>query len=277
MGNFTIDFTAIGKDVGGALWQYGPKILLALLVLILGFKMIKVLVNSMEKSLKKHHIEISLRKFLESLIAIALKILVLLTVASLLGVKLTAFVALLGAAGLAIALSLKESLANFVGGVLILVFKPFKVGDVIEAQGHYGEVEAIRVFNTILQTPDDKTIFIPNGDLANNPISNYTKTPLYRLGTKIGIGYSDDIQKAREILLSIATKHKDVKKDPAPQVVVKELGDSSVNLELRTWCESPIYLGLEFDILEQTKLAFDKEGVSIPFPQRDVHLYPVNK
>ena len=221
----------------------------------------------------KAKIEESLKRFLLSLIGITFKALLLISVASMLGIATTSFIAVLGAAGLAVGLSLQGSLSNFAGGVLIILFKPFKVGDFIDAQGHNGSVDSIQVFNTILKTPDNKTIIIPNGNLSNGSITNYTMEDRRRVDMTFGIGYNDDIKKAKEVLHSLINADKRILTDPEPMVVVSELGDSSVNFTVRVWANTSDYWGIFFDMQENVKLEFDKQKISIPFPQTDVHLY----
>ena len=197
----------------------------------------------------------------------------LISVVSMLGVATTSFIAVLGAAGLAIGLALQGSLANFAGGVLIALFKPFVAGDVIDAQGFLGKVEKIEIFNTIIKTPDNQKVILPNGPLSNGPITNVTAEPIRRVDMVFGIGYDDDIKKAQGILLEIARNNTKVLKDPAPQVRVGELADSSVNFKVRPWCKTEDYWDVYFDITEEVKKRFDSEGVSIPYPQTDVHLH----
>jgi small conductance mechanosensitive channel len=189
------------------------------------------------------------------------------------GIATTSFVAILGAAGLAVGLALQGSLANFAGGVLILLFKPFKVGDFINAQGHAGTVNAIRVFFTTLKTPDNKTIIIPNGALSNSSITNFSTEPQRRVDMTFGIGYADDIQKAKGILKRLVDSDSRILREPEPAIVLTELADSSVNFAVRAWCNATDYWGIYFDMHEKVKESFDKEGVSIPFPQRDLHVY----
>jgi len=252
--------------------QYLPKVILAILTLIIGLILIRWIGNVADNGMKKKKVEVSLRKFLRSLIGIILKVLLLLSIASMLGIETTSFVAILAAAGLAIGLALQGSLANFAGGVLILLFKPFKVGDLLEAQGFLGTVEEIQIFNTLMKTPDNKVVVIPNGVLSNGPITNYSKEPIRRVDMKFGISYEDDYKKAQKILTEIVTKHKMVLKDPAPTVRVSELGDSSVNFVVRPWCKTEDYWTVFFDVTEAVKDNFDKSKVSIPYPQMDVHV-----
>ncbi|MCK5454683.1 MAG: mechanosensitive ion channel, partial [Calditrichia bacterium] len=170
-------------------------------------------------------------------------------------------------------LSLQGSLANFAGGVLILLFKPFKVGDFIETQGYLGVVHSIQIFNTVLKTPDNKRIIIPNGPVSSGSLTNFSAETQRRVDMVFGIGYQDDIAKAKKVLNGLINEDQRILKEPEPLVVVSELGDSSVNLTVRVWVNSADYWGVYFDMQENVKLTFDKEGLSIPFPQRDVHLY----
>ncbi len=250
-----------------------PELLWSIAALIIGLWVIKLIIRGIEKAMNRSKIEVSLRKFLLSLIDITLKILLFISVASMLGIATTSFVAVIGAAGLAVGLALQGSLANFAGGVLILLFKPFKVGDVIESQGHVGKVSEIQIFNTILKTPDNKTIIIPNGALSNGSIINYSTEETRRVDMTFGIGYEDDIAKAKELILEILESNRRVLKDPAPQVLVSELADSSVNLAVRAWVKGVDYWDLYFEMHEKIKTVFDKNNISIPYPQHDVHLY----
>lgn len=251
---------------------FGPKIIYSLIVLIIGFWITKRVKKLLDKRLRKKRSDPSLRHFLTSLVSIALKTLILITVTSMLGVATTSFVAILGAAGLAIGLALQGSLANFAGGVLLLMFKPFVVGNYIEAQGFSGTVKRIEIFNTILTTPDNKTIIIPNGKLSNDAITNYSRENLRRVDMTFGIGYDDDIKKAKKILDNLVAKHKLILKTPTPFVRLGDLADSSVNFTVRVWVKKEDYWNVNFDMKEAVKLAFDKERISIPFPQMDVHV-----
>ena len=255
------------------LMSYGPKLLLAIVVLLIGLWLIKILVKFIRKAMEKGSTDASLQKFLLSLINILLKALLLISVASMVGIATTSFVAILGAAGLAIGLALSGNLSNFAGGVLILFLKPFKVGDFINAQGHAGFVDEIQIFHTILKTPDNKTIIIPNGILSNGSIINFSTESQRRVDLTFGIGYQDDIKKAREVLQKVVDSHGKILKDPAPAILVSQLGDHSVNFEVRAWCNTDDYWDVYFNMHENVKLAFDKAGISIPFPQQDIHVY----
>ena len=253
--------------------QYGPKLVLAIVVLLVGLAVIGRVTKLMRAGMDRGKAEPTLARFLTSLVSVALKALLFISVASMVGVETTSFIAVLGAAGLAIGLALQGSLANFAGGVLVLMFKPYKVGDFIEAQGVAGTVFSIQIFHTVLKTPDNKVVVVPNGGISNGIITNYSAEPTRRVDFVFGIGYGDDIAKAKGILQRLVDEDARSLKDPAPQIVVAELGDSSVNFKVRVWVQASDDWGLFFDMTEKVKLAFDAEGVSIPFPQRDVHLY----
>lgn len=250
-----------------------PDLLWAVAALLIGLWVIKLLVKGMDKAMEKGDVDISLRKFLKSLTSIGLKVLLLISVASMLGIATTSFVAVIGAAGLAVGLALQGSLSNFAGGVLILIFRPFKIGDVIEAQGHLGKVDEIQVFNTVLKTPDNKTIIIPNGAVSNGSIVNFSTEETRRVDMTFGIGYEDDIQKAKSLLSELVAKDERVLHEPAPQVLLSELADSSVNFVVRAWVKGADYWDLFFDMQEKVKLTFDANKISIPYPQHDVHLF----
>lgn len=254
---------------------YGPKVLLALVTLIVGLWIIKIASRLIKKGFTKSNIDESLSKFLANGISIILKVLLFISVAGMLGIQVTSFIALLGAAGLAVGMALSGTLQNFAGGVMIILFKPFKVGDYIEAQGHAGIVREIQMFNTILKTPDNKKIIIPNGGLSNSSMINYTAEDTRRVDFVYGISYKDDIDKAKEIIMSIIQANSLIHKDPAPFVGLIELGDSSVNLVTRVWANTSDYWDVFFNMQETVKKTFDKEGISIPYPQRDVHLHQV--
>ncbi len=266
-------YTQQGIDLA---FKIVPQILLALLALIIGLWVIKLISRAITRALEKSKVEISLQKFLVSLISIGLKILLLISIASMLGIATTSFVAIIGAMGLAVGLALQGSLANFAGGVLILLLKPFKVGDVIDAQGYLGKVDQIQIFNTILKTFDNKTIFIPNAALSNGSITNFSLEPTRRVDMTFGIGYDDDLKKAKQILQNLVENDERILKDPAPTVALAELGDSSVNFAVRVWVKQEDYWDVYFDFHEKVKLTFDEQGISIPYPQHDVHLYQIN-
>lgn len=251
--------------------QYGAQVALALLTFLLGWWLINTFVARVGSLLKRRQIDPSLHGFIESLSSIVLKALLLISVASMIGVETTSFIAVIGAAGLAIGLALQGSLANFAGGVLILIFRPIRVGEWIEAQGVAGTVHSIQIFHTVLKSGDNKTIVVPNGSLSNSHITNFSREPRRRADINIGIDYSADIKLARQILLEIAEDER-VLRDPEPVVHVVGLGDSSVNLSLRVWVATKDFWPVTFGFTERVKERFDEAGIGIPFPQRVVHL-----
>jgi small conductance mechanosensitive channel len=251
---------------------YGPNLVKAILVLIFGLWAVKIITGVLKKVLKKSNVDASLGGFLKSIASILLKVLVYITALGMLGVEMTSFIAILGAAGLAVGLALQGSLSNFAGGVLILFFKPFKVGDFIERGSESGTVERIDILHTILVTPNNQTVIIPNGQLSNSAVVNYSEKDTRRAVFSVGIGYDDDMQKAREIILDVLNKDERILSDPAPVVVLTELADSSLNLSARAWTKSSDYWSFFFENLEKIKVALDDAGINIPYPQRDVHL-----
>lgn len=255
------------------LMERGPKILLALVVLIIGLRLIKFVVKLLNRGFEARSLDPTLRPFLSNLISWGLKVLLLVSVAGMVGIANTSFVAIIGAAGLAIGFALQGTLANFAGGVLILIFKPFKVGDLIDAQGYLGVVEEIEIFVTKILTPDNRLVIIPNGALSNGSMKNLTAKDKVRVDLTIGIAYDEDVKQARNLLVEVMNNHDKVLQDPAPFVGVSELADSAINLAVRPWCNPSDYWDVYFDILEGSKDALDKAGITIPFPQRDVHLY----
>lgn len=253
--------------------NYAPQLVLALATLVAGLWAIKVVVAGAQAAFARTGMETTLQKFLLSLINIGLKGLLIISVASMVGIETTSFIAVLGAAGLAVGLALQGSLANFAGGVLILLFKPYKVGDYIDAGGHMGTVREIGIFHSIMTTGDNKTIIIPNGAVSNSAITNYSTQSTRRVDITFGIGYGDDLQQAKDLLRELIDADTRILKDPEPLVVVAALGDSAVNISTRAWVETMNYWPVLFDLTEKAKLAFDDAGISIPFPQTDVHLY----
>ncbi|GJM62155.1 mechanosensitive ion channel family protein [Persicobacter diffluens] len=252
--------------------SYGPKLILAILVLFIGLRIINSFTKTVSHRMKQRNYDATLRPFIISLINWGLKAMLIISVASMVGVETTSFVAVLGAAGLAVGLALQGALANFAGGVLILVFRPYKVGELIKSQDQLGVVKEIQIFNTILTDPQNKRVIMPNGAILANNIINFTAEGKIRVDLTMGISYDSDIKKAKEVLLEIMSKHDKVLKDPAPFVGVSELADSSVNLAVRPHCSPTHYWDVYFDIYEQGKLALDANGITIPFPQLDVHM-----
>ncbi|MCF8370207.1 MAG: mechanosensitive ion channel [Bacteroidales bacterium] len=254
---------------------YAPKLALAIIVLIIGLLVIKSITKLFNKLLKKRKMDEALTSFLSSFVSILLKVLLVISVIEIVGVQTTSFVAILAAAGFAVGMALSGTLQNFAGGVMLMIFKPFKVGDFIEAQGYSGTVKEIQIFNTILKTPDNKTIIQPNGSLATGSMVNFSTEPTRRVDFTFGIGYSDNIDAAKTVLQRLIGADSRILKDPAPFIAVSELADSSVNFAVRVWANSGDYWGIFFDMTEAVKKEFDKENISIPFPQTDVHMYNV--
>ncbi|WP_412536653.1 mechanosensitive ion channel family protein [Marinobacter sp. MIT932201] len=249
---------------------YAPKVVLAIVTLIVGMWLINRFVGVLDNKLGKK--DPTLNKFLCGLIGAILKILLLISVASMVGIATTSFIAIIGAAGLAVGLALQGSLANFAGGVLILIFKPFKVGDTIDAQGYLGSVREISILYTIVDTFDNRRIVIPNGQLANASLTNLSAYETRRCDMSFGIGYGDDIDKAKAVCKRLIEEDERALKDPEPLIVVGALGESSVDLTVRAWTKSADLWPFYWDMHEKVKKAFDAEGISIPFPQRDVHM-----
>ncbi|MBN1478677.1 mechanosensitive ion channel family protein [candidate division KSB1 bacterium] len=254
----------------------GLNILLALAIFIIGRWVAGLLKKTTQKIMQRREVEETLTKFVGNLVYILLLIFVILAVLNRLGIQTTSFVAILASAGFAIGLALQGGLANFAAGVLLIIFRPFKVGDYIEGAGTAGIVEAIQIFTTQLRTPDNKTIIIPNAAITANNITNYSTKPTRRVDLVVGCGYSDDLVKVKKVLQEIVAQDARVLTEPAPQVAVSELGDSSVNFVLRPWVNAADYWDVYFDMTETVKRRFDEEGISIPFPQRDVHIYQHN-
>ena len=256
---------------------YAPQLVLALVTLFVGLWVIKGILAGAQSAFSRAEVEATLQKFLLSLIGVGLKGLLIISVASMIGIETTSFIAVLGAAGLAVGLALQGSLANFAGGVLILLFKPYKIGDFIDAKGHMGTVREIGIFHTIMTTGDNKTIIIPNGAVSNSAITNFSAQATRRVDIIFGIGYDDDLRLAKDILRGLIEADERILKDPLPLIAISTLGDSSVDITTRSWVDAANYWPVLFDLTENTKLAFYAAGISIPFPQTDVHLYQGNK
>ncbi|HET8802083.1 MAG TPA: mechanosensitive ion channel domain-containing protein [Marinobacter sp.] len=250
---------------------YAPKVVLAIITLVVGLWLINRFVGVLDNKLGKK--DPTLNKFLCGLIGAILKILLFISVASMVGIATTSFIAIIGAAGLAIGLALQGSLGNFAGGVLILIFKPFKVGDTIEAQGYLGAVAEISILYTIVNTFDNRRIVIPNGSLSNATLVNVSYYDTRRCDMTFGIAYGDDIDKARAVIKQLLDEDERVLPEPEPRISVGSLGDNSVNIIVRPWTKTDDLWPVYWDMHERVKKAFDKEGITIPFPQRDVHLY----
>ncbi len=253
----------------GAVW--GLKILYALAIFIVGKWISKWLTNLSKKLMKKADVDETLTSFAGSLIYVLLMVFVILAALSKLGINTTSFIAILGAAGLAVGLALQGTLANIGAAVLIIIFKPFKVGDFVEAGGAIGVVEEINMFSTIFRTGDNKVVIVPNSAVIGGKITNYSAKDTRRVDWVFGIGYEDDLKLAKKILEDIIAGNEKVLKEPEPLVAVSELADSSVNFTVRAWVKSADYWSVYFDTIEKVKLTFDEKGISIPYPQLDIH------
>lgn len=254
--------------------EYAPQVIGALISLVLGFWIIGLITKRVDKMLDKSKVDKNIRPFLKSMVNVGLKVMLLLAVASMFGIETTSFVAVFGALAFAVGMALQGSLGHFASGVLLLIFKPYKVGDLIEiGGGKVGTVTEIQIFNTVLQTLDNKRIIVPNGLVTNDVITNISGQGTIGVELTFGIGYPDDIDKARKIILEVGKNCEYVLDEPSQAVVVSELGDSSVNLATRPFVKSENYWPAYFYMQENVKKEFDKAGVGIPFPQMDVHLF----
>ena len=251
----------------------GSKILLAIVVFLVGRWIVRRLNKLLAKILEKRHVEASLSTFVKSLVNITLTLLLIIVVIGVLGIETSSFIALFASAGVAIGMALSGTLQNFAGGVMILLFKPFKVGDTIEAQGQSGTVREIQIFNTILATPDNKIIIIPNGGLSTGLMKNYSREATRRVDWEFGIAYGDDYTKAKAVIARLLDADGRVLKDPAYFIALTSLGESSVNIVVRAWVNAGDYCGVYFDMNEKVYKTFAEENLNIPFPQLDVHLH----
>lgn len=251
----------------------GPSILYALIILLVGRWLAKWVTYLIQRALERTGMDATLVHFLEKLIYYTLLIAVALAAADQVGIKTTSFLAILGAAGLAVGLALKDSLANFASGVMLILFHPFKVGDAVTAAGISGTVVRIDIFNSVIHTWDNQKVIIPNSMITSDVITNINANPTRRIDLVIGIGYEDDPIQAKALLLQLVQEDRRILADPAPVVALSEFGDSSVNLVLRPWVRTAEYWAVRFDLLEKIKRTFDEHQITIPYPQRDVHLH----
>ena len=267
-----IDIEAILQRIYEYLAQYGFKVIGAIIIFLIGRWLAKIVSRWIEKALIKSRFDKTLAKFVKNLSQIVLLVFVVMAALAPLGVETTQFAVVVGAAGLAIGLALQGSLANFASGFLMIIFRPFKVGDFIEAAGVKGTVKEIQIFNTIVNTPDNIRVIIPNAHLTGGNVLNYTINGTRRVDLVVGVSYEDDLKKAKQVIEGVLAGNDRVLKDPSPTVAVYELGDSSVNFVVRPWVKSADYWDAYFDITSKVKLALEENGISIPYPQRDVHL-----
>lgn len=268
----TISKIDVGALIDTYVIPWGLNIIFALLIFIIGKFLVNVITNLVKKLMGKAHVDAILINFIGSIVKSLLLLFVVIASLNQLGVDTTSLIALIGAAGLAIGLALQGSLQNLASGVMLIVFRPFTDGDFVEAGGTMGVVEQIGIFTTMMRTGDNKEVIVPNGQIFGGIITNYSKRETRRVDMVFGIGYGDDIRKAKDIIAGIVAADERILKDPAPLIAVGELADSSVNFNVRPWVKSGDYWGVYFDLNEKIKLAFDENGISIPFPQMDVYL-----
>jgi small conductance mechanosensitive channel len=265
------------NSLTGKIWElvtiYGIKVLAAIVIFIIGKWVAKAVRGLVQRMMRKAQMDETLLKFVGNMTYIALLAFIIIAALSQLGIQTTSFIAVLGAAGLAIGLALQGSLANFAAGFLMILFRPIRVGDYIEGAGVAGTVEEIQIFTTTLVTPDNKTVIIPNAGLTGDNIVNWTMKGTRRVDMVMGIGYDDDIDKAKQIMAGILAEDERILKDPAPQIAMIELADSSVNFVVRPWANASDYWGVYMSVTEKIKRAFDANGINIPYPQSDVHVY----
>ena len=268
-----MEWSQLLEKIYTLLTLYGLRVLSAIAIFVIGRWVAKGVMRLVERLMVKRKVDETLVSFVSNLGYVALLAFIIIAALNKLGIQTASFIAVLGAAGLAIGLALQGSLSNFAAGILMIIFRPFKVGDYIEGAGVAGTVESIQIFTTQLKTPDNKTIIIPNAKISGDNIVNYSTKGSRRVDLVFGIGYADDIDKARQIIMDIIMDDERVFKDPEPIVVVSELANSSVNLTTRAWSKSADVWNIFFDTTEKVKKAFDAQGITIPFPQRDVHIY----
>lgn len=267
-----MDFDKYGQQLLDMVLAYGPKLVTAIIVLVIGLWIIKWISKFFNKFLERRNIDISLRPFLKSLITVLLRIMLIISVMGMAGIEMTSFIAILGAAGLAIGMALSGTLQNFAGGVIILLIKPYKVGDYIEAQGYAGTVSEIQIFNTIMKTPDNKVIVIPNGGISTSSLINYSAESKRRVDWSFGIAYGDNLEKAKSIIRNLLENDKRVLREPEIFIALGAMADSSVNITVRAWVNTPDYWDVFFAMNENVYNQFNEQGISIPFPQMDVHI-----
>ncbi|MDP1520141.1 mechanosensitive ion channel family protein [Porticoccus litoralis] len=263
------------ETLGNMILYYGFKVLMAIVILVVGKYVAKWLSKTVETMMRKKEVDVAIQHFVSALVYYALLVFVVIAALGQVGIQTASFIAVIGAAGLAVGLALQGSLANFAAGVLILMFKPFRVGDFVEVAGVAGAVSKILVFTTELNTGDNKRVIIPNGQVMGGTITNFSANDTRRVDLIMGISYGDDIDKAKAVLQEVVSADERVLQDPAPTIAVVELADSSVNFVVRPWVNKADYWGVYFGLTEAVKKRFDQEGISIPFPQTDVHLHKV--
>ena len=253
--------------------SFGISFFIALCILIIGRQAIKIIIKIISSALERSNTEDTVRIFVTNLLNTLLMIVVFIAAINQLGIQTTSIIAVLGAAGLAIGLALQGSLSNFAAGILIVIYRPYKVGDYIQADNHLGTVDDIQIFSTVLRTPDNKIVVVPNGSIMDGSIVNFSQQKERRIDIVIGCSYDDDIDKVKEVLADVLSKDERILKEPKPRIALSELADSSVNFIVRPWVKNSEYLDVLYSLLEEIKKRFDQEGISIPYPQSDVHIH----
>lgn len=274
--NFDLSQIDFEKILVEFIIPYGTNLIFSLLILLIGLFAVKIAVGMIGKTLTKTKLDAMLNNFLSNILRWVLILLVIVAALDQLGVDTTSFIAVLGAAGLAVGLALKDSLQNFASGVMLILFRPFRTGDFIEAGGAEGVVEEIRIFSTQMRTPDNREVIVPNSDIYSGKITNNTIRETRRIDMVFGIGYEDDLRASKEIIEKIISSDDRILTEPAPFIAVGELGASSVDILVRPWVKTPDYFATKCDLLEKIKVAFDDAGISIPYPQMDVHFDSAN-
>lgn len=270
--NLTESTTSVAEMAIDLAMIHGPGLVLAIVTLGIGLWVINRVVALVHRTMEVRSVEPTLARFLRSLVSVGLKVLLFVSVLGMVGIETTSFIAVLGGAALAIGLALQGSLSNFAGGVLILLFRPFRVGQVIETQGSLGTVDEIGILHTVMKTFDNRTIIIPNGDLANDRIINLSLEENRRAEWTFGVSYDDDIRKVRETLTRVLETEERLLAEPEPSIVISAFADSSVNFMVRAWVKAPDLWPVTWDVNEKVKLAFDENDITIPFPQQDLHV-----
>ena len=268
-------------NLNGNLWNqlselmssFGISLFIALFILVIGRQVVKILIKVISSALERSNTEDTVRIFVTNLLNTLLMIVVFIAAINQLGIQTTSIIAVLGAAGLAIGLALQGSLSNFAAGILIVIYRPYKVGDYIQADNHLGTVDDIQIFSTVLKTPDNKLVIVPNGSIMNGSIVNFSNQDKRRVDIIASCSYEDDIDKVKSVLADILSKDDRILSEPKPRIAVSELADSSVNLIVRPWVKNSDYIDVYYSLLEEIKKRFDQEGISIPYPQSDVHIH----
>ena len=268
-------------NLDGNLWNqlsellssFGISLFIALTILIIGRQVVKILIKVISAALERSNTEDTVRIFVTNLLNTLLMIVVFIAAINQLGIQTTSIIAVLGAAGLAIGLALQGSLSNFAAGILIVIYRPYKVGDYIQADNHLGTVDDIQIFSTVLKTPDNKLVIVPNGSIMNGSIVNFSNQDKRRVDIIASCSYDDDIDKVKSVLADILSKDDRILNEPKPRIAVSELADSSVNFIVRPWVKNSDYIDVYYSLLEEIKKRFDQEGIAIPYPQTDVHIH----